>query len=232
MKDDHMCHYHDGEARLPGILSDQVYFAQALVDAYQTVGRRQHLENAQKLVGYMVDHLRDVIDGGFYFQLFNPSVKGEPLERHKPFDENVAAAKLLIQLHYLTGYENYRELAERTLKAIAYPQLTDSIVGVGFACALDLHTSHPVHIVLVGDRDRKETREMLETSLHTYEPRKLVQVLDPDEDPLTIGEVTYEAEERPMAYVCVRNVCRPPVSGSEDLVVVLEDVMQNPVGQV
>ena len=232
MRDDHMCHYHDCEARLPGILSDQVYFAQALVDAYQTVGRRQYLENAQKLVGYMVDHLRDVIDGGFYFQLFNPSVKGEPQERHKPFDENVAAAKLLIQLHYLTGYENYRELAERTLKAIAYPQLTDSIVGVGFACALDLHTSHPVHIVLVGDRDRKETREMLETSLHTYEPQKLVQVLDPDEDPLTIGEVTYEAEERPMAYVCVRNVCRPPVSRSEDLVVVLEDVMQNPVGHV
>jgi uncharacterized protein YyaL (SSP411 family) len=232
MKDDHMCHYHDGEARLPGILSDQVYFAQALVDAYQTVGKRQYLDNAQKLVGFMVNHLRDVIDGGFYFQLFDPSVKGEPLERHKPFDENVAAAKLLIQLHYLTGYDNYRELAERTLKAIAYPQLTDSIVGVGFACALDLHSSHPVHIVLVGDRDDEETQKMLETSLHTYEPQKLVQVLDPDEDPLTIGEVTYEAEERPMAYVCVRNVCLPPVSGSEDLVVVLEDVIQNPVGQV
>ena len=225
MVDGRMCHYYDGEPRLPGILSDQVYFAQALVDAYQTVGKRKHLEDAMTLVGFIVDQLRDVIDGGFYFQLFDPSAKAEPLERHKPFDENVAAAKLLIQLHYLTGYENYRTLAERTLKAIAFPQLTDSIVGVGFACALDLHTSHPVHIVLVGDRDSRETQDMLETSLHAYEPRKLVQVLDPNEDPLTIGEVTYEAEERPMAYVCVRNVCRPPVAGSENLVVVLEDVM-------
>lgn len=225
MRDGHMCHYYDGEPRLPGILSDQVYFAQALVDAYQTVGKRTYLENAMKLVGFMIDNLRDVVDGGFYFQLFDPSAKAEWLERHKPFDENVAAAKLLIQLHYLTGYENYRGLAERTLKAMAYPQLTDSIVGVGFACALDLYTSHPVHIVLVGDRHNEETQEMLETSLHAYEPRKLVQVLDPGEDALTIGEMTYQAEERPMAYVCVRNVCRPPVSGSEDLVVVLEDVM-------
>ena len=232
MQGDRMCHYFDGEARLPGILSDQVYFAQALVDAYQTVGKRGYLENAMKLAGFIAENLRDVIDGGFYFKLFDPSAKGEPLERHKPFDENVAAAKLLIQLHYLTGYANYRELAERTLKSVAYPQLTESVVGVGFACALDLYTSHPVHIVLVGDRDDEETQEMLETSLHTYEPRKLVQVLDPNEDPLTIGEMTYEAEERPMAYVCVRNVCRPPVAGSKDLVVVLGDVMGIPGGVV
>ena len=228
MRDGRMCHYSDGEPRLPGILSDQVYFAQALVDAYQTVGKRKYLEQAMTLVGFMVDHLRDFIDGGFYFQLFDPRAKGESLERHKPFDENVAAAKLLIQLHYLTGFENYRQFAERTLRAIAFPQLTDSIVGVGFACTLDLYISHPVHIVLVGDRNSEETQEMLETSLHAYEPRKLVQVLDPDEDPLTIGDMTYEAEERPMAYVFVRNVCRPPVTGCEDLVEVLDDVIGNP----
>jgi len=224
MKGDHMCHYNDCEARLPGILSDQVYFAQALVDAYQTVGKREYLENAMTLVGFIVGNLRDVIDGGFYFQPFDPGSKGEPLERHKPFDENVAAARLLIQLYYLTGYADYRELAEQTLKASACPQLTESIVGAGFACALDFYVSHPVHIVLVGDRDNRETMHMLATSLHAYEPHKIVQVLDPDEDSLTIGEVTYEAEERPKAYVCVQNVCRPPVTGSEDLVEVLEDV--------
>ena len=228
MCDGRMCHYFDGRPMLPGILSDQVYFAQALVDAYQTFGKRAYLENAEKLAGFMVKELQDVVDGGLYFQIFDPHARAELLERHKPFDENAAAARLFTRLHHLTGDATYRDLAERILKAIAYPRLTESIVGADFAHALDLFVSHPVRIVVVGNRDAEETREMLETSLHTYEPRKLVQILDPAEDPLTIGEVTYQAEERPLAYVCVENVCRPPAKGSEDLVTVLEDVIGTP----
>ena len=223
--DGRMCHYCDDRARLPGILSDQVYFAQALVDAYQTSGERNYLSAAEKLAGFMVGHLQDVVDGGFYFQVFDPHARGELSERHKPFDENVAAARLFMELHYLTGYRTYRELAERTLKAIAHPQLTKSIMGAGFGQALDLFMTPPVHIVVVGSRNDNRTRAMLDASLHAYEPRKLVQLLDPKEDPLTVGEVTYEAEEHPLAYVCVQNVCRSPVKGSEDLAAVLGDVV-------
>ena len=217
-----MCHYYN---QLPGMLSDQVYFAQALADAYQSTGDRKYLADAEKLAGFMVAQLQDVVDGGFYFTIYNPHAKGELAERHKPFDENVAAAQLLTQLHYLTGYQTYRELAERTLKSIAYPQIAESVVGVGFGRVLDLFLSHPVHVVVVGMRSDKQTQQMLKTSLHTYEPLKLVQVLDPQESPLTIGDLTYEAKEEPLAYVCVQNVCRPPVNGSEDLVNVLEDVI-------
>jgi hypothetical protein len=220
-----MSHYSDGQPRLPGVLSDQVYFAQALVDAYQSTGARKYLAEAEKLVSFTVAQLQDVIDGGFYFQTFDPRAKGELVERHKPFDENIAAAQLLTQLHYLTGYTAYRELAERTLKAVSHPQLAESIIRAGYGLALDLFMGMPVHIVVVGPRESQQTREMLETSLHTYEPRKLVQVLDPGEDPLTIGELTYEADEEPLAYVCVRNVCREPVKGADNLTVVLEDVI-------
>ncbi|HUV04695.1 MAG TPA: DUF255 domain-containing protein [Armatimonadota bacterium] len=225
MRDGRMCHYTDDQARLFGLLSDQVYFAQALVDAYQTSGHRTYLAKAEELVGFMAAELQDVVDGGFYFETFDPGARGGLLERHKPFDENVAAVRLLTQLHYLTGCYTYRGLAERTLKAGAYPKIAESIIGAGYALALDLFMSSPVRIVVVGRRDDKETQEMLETSLHTYEPQKLVQVLDPAEDPLTIGELTYEAAEKPVAYVCVRNVCREPVKGSEELAVVLENVI-------
>jgi len=225
MCDGRMCHYTDDRARLFGMLSDQVYFAQALVDAYQTSGLRRYLANAEELANFMAAQLQDVVDGGFYLQTFDSRARGELLERHKPFDENVAAIRLLTQLHHLTGCYTYRELAKRTLRAIAYPKIAESVIGAGYAVVLDLFMSSPVRIVVVGNRDDKETQEMLETSLHTYEPQKLVQVLDPAEDSLTIGELTYEAAEKPVAYVCVQNVCRPPVKGSGDLAVVLEDVI-------
>lgn len=229
MVDGRMCHYTDGQPQMPGILSDQVYFAQALIDAYQTTGDRKYLEHAESLVAFMLSELQDVVDGGFYFQMFDPKAKGELLERHKPFDENVASAMLLTLMYYLTGYESFSEQAERTLKSTAYPQLTDTIIGVGYARALDLFMNHPVHIVVVGDRDDEETQAMVETALHTYEPRKIVQVLDPEEDGLTVGDVTYQSEEEPVAYVCVQKVCSPPARGNKELVLLLNDVIAAPV---
>lgn len=225
LSEEKMCHYFDGEAHLPGILSDQVYFAQALIDVYQTSGNRKYLDIAKALADFTVANLQDVLYGGFYYRLDQPHAVGELSERHKPFDENIAAAQLFTELHYLTGRKDYRDMAERTLKAIAYPQLVDNLIGASYAVTLDMHMNYPVHIVLVGDKENEQIKRMLEASLHTYEPRKIVQVLDPKEDQLTIGDMTYDAEEEPMAYVCVQNVCREPVKESDELTVILEDVL-------
>src|SRR5690606_30691552 len=108
--------------------------------------------------------------------------------------------------NYMTGKEAYREAAGRTLEAVAYPQLIESIMGAGYGLAVDLYLEPPVHIVVVGSRDHSETGRMLKAGLHAYEPRKLVQVLDPAEDALAIGGLTYAAQEEPSAYVCVKNV--------------------------
>jgi uncharacterized protein YyaL (SSP411 family) len=223
--DNCMAHYFDGEPKVAGLLSDQVYFGLALLDAYQCSGDRKYLSEAEKLAGFMVAHLQDVVDGGFYSQPFDSHAKGELLERRKPFDENVVAALFLTKLHYFTGYKSYHDLAERTLRAIAYPQVLNSIMGSGYAVALHLLLAQPIRVVVVGNIHQSETREMLETSLHAYEPRKIVQLLDPQRDSLTIGEVTYRAEEKPLTYVCVRDVCREPIHDSQTLAEVLEDAI-------
>jgi hypothetical protein len=222
---DQMCHFLDGDKSFLGLLSDQVHFAQALLDAYQTTGYRNYLTEAENLVSFMIVKLQDVVDGGFYLQQFDPHAMGEHLERRKPFDENAAAAKLLVKLNYLTAYEPYRKHAARTLRAICYPQITENIVGAAFGVALDLFISNPIHIVLVGKRDDPEMQSMLAASLHTYDPRKLVQVLDPECGPTTIGEVTYTATETPVAYVCIQNTCAPPATNTEELNILLEDII-------
>lgn len=219
--DGRMCHCCDLEAGLCGVLSDHVHFGQALVDAYQTTGKRTYLTHAEVLAEFMAANLQDVVDGGFYFQIFDPHIKGAVLERHKPFDENVTAALFLTRLYYLTGKKDYQDQASKTLRALQYPQFSNNIVGVGYAHALDLFMNRPLHIVLVGAKENEETKQMLAASLQAYEPSKLVQLLDPAEDDLTVGDITYEASDIPMAYVCVRNVCQPPVRGRADLELML-----------
>ena len=44
-----MCHYFDGQPIMSGLLSDQIYFAQALIDAYQCSGIRRYLSEAEML---------------------------------------------------------------------------------------------------------------------------------------------------------------------------------------
>ncbi len=225
VRDGMVYHYNDGEPRLPGLLADQAHFAQALADAYQTSGRRSYLEHAERIAQVMLDEMQDREHGGFYYRRPDPGAIGELAQRNKPFDENVAAAKVLTVLNYMTGKEAYREAAGRTLEAVAYPQLIESIMGAGYGLAVDLYLEPPVHIVVVGSRDHSETGRMLKAGLHAYEPRKLVQVLDPAEDALAIGGLTYAAQEEPSAYVCVKNVCMSPVTGSDELTVTLEDVL-------
>jgi uncharacterized protein YyaL (SSP411 family) len=132
---------------------------------------------------------------------------------------------MLTELHYMTGRETYGLAAGRALEAVSYPQLVESVMGAGYGLALDLHLERPMHIVVVGDRDHVETGRMLKAGLHAYEPMKLIQVLDPGEDDLAIGDLFYAAQGEPAAYICVRNVCMSPVTGSDALTTTLEDVL-------
>jgi hypothetical protein len=226
MCDGRMCHYSNDGPVLKGILSDQVYFAQALVDAYEYSGNRHYLSAAESLVDFMESDLRDVVDGGYYFRTFDPHSKAEQLERHKPFDENVAAVSLLTRLGHLSGNERYRQLAERTLRATSHPQATQSTVGMGFALAVDTFVTNPLHIVLVGRKNTEEMQRMLLTSLHAYVPEKLVQILDPDAGNLSIGDLEYEASDVPVAYVCAQNVCQPPIKDVEELALLLKNARE------
>lgn len=229
--DGHMYHYSDGERKGPGILSDQVHFAQALIDAYQSTGIRSYLTKAEELVAFMVSDLQDVVDGGFYFRIFDPHAKVETLERHKPFDENVAAVGLLARMSHLTGNDDYCNLAERTMKSVSYPHVTESIIGMGYGVAAETFMTMPVHIVLVGDRDNAEMKKMLQTSLHIYDPEKLVQLLDTKDGAPAIGAMTYEPGEQPVAYICVQRVCHPPAKGLAELTLILNELLNENGGE-
>lgn len=221
---DRMCHYHDGHPHVTGLLADQVRFSKALIDTYQVTGERKYLDHAEKLAGFMKAGLQDVVDGGFYYQIDDPHAMGALADRYKPFDENAAAAEMLIKLHHLTGENAYFEMAENTLKSIDNPEIEASILGAGFAIALDAYFNPPTHIVISGYRDDPETEKMRDISLKTYIPRKLVQTLDPRDGVMRIGDTEYPAHEKTAAYVCHKQRCTPPIKNAEELEKTLKEI--------
>ena len=56
----------NGEAKVDGLLDDQVHMARALIDAHEATGEARYLDLAQDLMDFTIEHFWDDIEGGFF----------------------------------------------------------------------------------------------------------------------------------------------------------------------
>ena len=128
-----MYHYFDGEKHLPGLLSDQVYFMRALLDAFEATQDKRYIEYAEKIATWCLENLKD--DKGF----FDKPGKGigNLAISNKPITENAVAAECFLRLSFFTGNEDYRKVAEETLAAFSFAYTNHGIHAAAFALALD-----------------------------------------------------------------------------------------------
>lgn len=224
MIDDCMCHRGCVDSPIAGLLADQVYFGMALADAYQSTGDIKYLDHSKRIANFMINQLRDIVQGGFYSKVDDPHAIGHLSERHKPFIENVAAAKFFADLHYLTGDDMMKTHAIRTLDAIDYPDMINSILGAGYGIAADTIMYQPLQVVIVGRLNDPATTEMLSVALYASDPWKLVQVLDPKLGPPAIGDKQFPERGISTAYICEKGQCLDPITDVSILITTLDEV--------
>ena len=139
-----MCHYHDGEPHVPGLLIDQVYTGLALLDAYQSTGEAHYLERAAQL-GDVVLNEQASPDGGFQ----DIRVRGIA---HLRFPltliaENGTAAKMFLRLAKLTGERKYREGALWALIAFKGNFSPYGVYAAHYGRALGEYMSLPYRVL-------------------------------------------------------------------------------------
>jgi uncharacterized protein YyaL (SSP411 family) len=147
----------------------------------------------------------------------------------KPLEENSVMASVLTKLHHLTGRESYRKLAEGTLQRFVeiYPHF--GFMAADYAIAIDAFLNEPTTVRIVGAPDRPETKGLLAEAHRVYEPRKIVQVLDPRTDSERIVTLGFPVSEQSTAYVCLGRVCTAPIMEPKQIATELRRVA---VGQV
>ncbi len=206
-----MYHYNDGQPQLQNQLADQAQTAKALCYAYEYTGNRNYLILAEELVNTSSRRLYDFEHGGFYDMVADPNSPGFLSKPAKPLDENAVAARMLTTLFHLTGKEVYRKQAEDTLKRFVeiYPQF--GFMAAEYALAVDSFLNEPTLVKVVGSMNKPQTRELLSEALQVYEPRKVIQVLDPEQDSDAIAALGYTSGDQPTAYICVGKVCTAPI---------------------
>ncbi len=200
----------DGIAKVPGFLDDYSFFANALIDLYETEFDKTYLEQAERLVNHILDQFWDE---GFYF---TPKDAEQLVHRPRSPQDHAwpsgtsAGVFALVRLHELTGSDIYREHAEYVFKMYG---LAAAKYPFGFShllAALDF-SQHPSSVVFAGDRTR--ALPLVEAIHRAYHPTRVLAFAED----VPIGEGCQPVEGQPAAYVCKNRSCAPPVTNPEAL---------------
>jgi uncharacterized protein YyaL (SSP411 family) len=207
-----MYHYYDGQPQLQNQLGDQVQTARTLCSAYECTADRKFLQIAEELMQTAAGRLYDSEHGGFFDTVVDPAAPGFLSKPAKPLEENGAAALVLTKLFHLTGKETYRTKAEATLKRFVeiFPQF--GFMAAEYAIAVDTFLNEPTIMRILGSLRKPGTKGLLAEVHRVYEPRKIIQLLDPKEDAEAISALGFPNTEQPTAYVCVGTTCTAPIT--------------------
>jgi len=197
----------DGKSSIFGLLTDQAYMVRCLLDCYQIIFDRKFLQNAKTLSEFMLRKLWDRKNGGFYDKPQDSDALGALKLLDKPLEENSVAADSFLRLYHLTGNQKYLETAKRTLEFFVNNHQRYGFMGAVYGLAVERFLQ-PMHIHLVGSRKEKTTDLLLKECIRAYNPLKIVELVDPEQDKNRLKALGYPVSGVPIAYICAGGDCR------------------------
>ena len=216
-------HYWDGTYHLPGLLPGQAHLIRALIDASQLTGDADFLLPAEKIAENVIRRQRAPA-GGFFDILQDQTYHGSMLRRNRSILENSIMAEALVRLSYLSRRPEFYDEAMQTLEAFTGDYKEYGYYVAGYGRAVDLIFYEPIFVTIVGDRDGPGTDALRRTALSGYVPSRIVQMLDPQHDPVLIGRSGYEVEDRAKAYLCVGRTTKAVVYDPDELLKQVDEI--------
>jgi len=170
----------------------------------------------------IVDQRLRAEDGGYYDSLPDENMPPAARIRHRSLNDNTLAAETLARLHAYTAKTRYLDRSkaalavfERNVEAL----LADNhgYFAADYALAARYVNDETTRVAIIGPKDDRRSRDLVEGAKRAYRPAKVVQLLDPVQDMAIIRTMNYVVTKTPTAYVCNKQTCGPPVTGAEEL---------------
>jgi hypothetical protein len=230
--------YRQGEAAIPAFLDDYAMLAQGLLDLYEAQFEMRWLDLAARLTEKACELFEDTgadagpdeAPGGFFGSPRDGALVmrvKEDYDGAEPSGNSVMLMNLL-RLAEMTGRPAFRDAAERTVAAFARRLAAAPVALPQMLAACEFHLGERRQIVLVGERDAADTRELARTLHRRFVPNRVALLVDSPETrralaggiPAILG--MDQLEGRATAYVCRDFVCQLPVSGAAELAKLLQ----------
>jgi uncharacterized protein len=200
LKQDRRVHVLRFDGRL--YLRTQAYMGRALLALYQASADPQWLEDAEQIAVALRDNLEDKQLGGFY----GSAADGTEviIARRKPLEDNAVAAQFLYLLGVASKQEEFKLLAEKTIRGVASPEIMrrEGKVTGNLAVALEMISAGYVEFSVVGDPQDPLAQALLAAAQRVFEPRKVVHFEAPGR---------YPDREHSAMYICNDDACSLPI---------------------
>jgi len=227
----------NGQARVEGLLDDQVFVAAALLDAYEVTGARLYFDRALELVQITLRRFWDEQNGGFLDAARDLNDRlGNLTMLRKPFQDsptpagNSVAVLVLDRLAGLADRPDLHAKAEETLALFVSKAADYGIFASTYGLALFNHLGPPTEVVVIGEEGDPRTSELLAAAYHAPRANQRVFAFPPmviKNGELPPGLVAtlpnLPLADAPLALVCTGLSCRPPVNTPQGLKAILTE---------
>jgi uncharacterized protein len=228
----------DGRAQVPGLVADQVYLLDALIDAYQFSADRKYLAEARTLAATILKNFRagdsgllanrDTDDAStalagsqptaqVFYDMPAPSVQATMA---------IAAAKLALLAPAAGSYSKSASDLLAPAPGMARSMLSSSVATVGLA--LEYRAHGDALVVVAGPRTDARAAALWNAALAAYRPAKVVLRIESDRDDAAAMPAAARAmlassagKGVPLAFVCAGTACATPVATPAKLVAVI-----------
>ena len=215
-----MHRYRDGDAAIHGNLDDYAFLIWGLIELYEATFDARHLEAALELNELMLKHFWDEKGGGLYF---SPDYGEALIVRKKEFyDEavpsgNAVAMWNMLRLGRITANPRLEKRGVEIGRAFSKAVKQFPSAYTQFMVALDFAVGPCYEVVIVGQPEAKDTKEMLKALAGCFTPN-VVALLRPavksaEIDSLADYLTSYESlNGKATAYVCTNFACNAPTT--------------------
>jgi hypothetical protein len=222
--------YRKGEAGLSAVLEDYAFLVQGLLDLYEASFDTRWLEAAVNLNEIQITLFEDKKDGGFY----NTSGKDASVllrmktdyDGAEPTGNSVAALNLF-RLSQITNDNALHKMAVKTMETFAaklqkYPPIMPQML-----VAYDFQMDKPKQIIIAGERQASDTKEMIREVNKRFLPSKTFILADSG-----TGQ-EYLAQKLPFlndmkaidgkatAFICENYTCKLPTTDIKKMAAML-----------
>ncbi|MFX1514409.1 MAG: thioredoxin domain-containing protein [Promethearchaeota archaeon] len=212
--------YRNGEAGIVACLDDYAFLVWGLLELYETTLNAQYLKIALELNDDMIKHFWSE-EGGFFFTAGDSEEllvrKIVTYDGAIPSGNSIAMLNLL-RLGRLTDNSKYEDKAAM-IEQVASSSVNQSpLAHTSMLSSVDFSVGPTYEVIIVGDSQAEDTREMIQAIQSAYIPNKVVIYRPSDQKSPDIDQVIDFSKNydnlfgRATVYVCQNYSCKLPTT--------------------
>lgn len=219
--------FRDQQSAVPGFQDDYAFFANALLDLYETVFDVRYLEEAKRLLNEMIRLFWDETDGGFFYAGADAAAliaRGKEYYDGAVPSGNSMAALLMVRILKMTDDASLEAKLEKLTASNSAALHQHPVAHPQYLSVLEFTQGPSREIVFAGDSASLEFQNLLKIVHGVFDPNRVL-LYHPSNTadtariekiaPFTKGQ--NPSNGKAAVYVCRDKVCQLPVTRASDL---------------